>query len=50
MVPGWVDGNDLGRLLGAWGPAPGADADLDGNGVVDGNDLGSLLGAWCECP
>jgi len=47
---GWVDGNDLGRLLGAWGPAPGADADLDGNGVVDGNDLGSLLGAWGECP
>jgi hypothetical protein len=42
---GVVNGDDLGILLGAWGPGSGpADLDLDGN--VDGNDLGLLLGAW----
>ena len=42
---GVVKGDDLGVLLGAWGPGTGpADLNLDGN--VDGNDLGLLLGAW----
>jgi hypothetical protein len=45
---GWVDGTDLGQLLGAWGPS--ADMDLTGDGVVNGDDLGELLGAWGECP
>jgi hypothetical protein len=40
-----VDGNDLGILLGAWGPG-GGPADLNQDGVVDGNDLGRLLGDW----
>ncbi len=46
---GAVDGDDLGALLGAWGPCPPdppCDADLDGNGIVDGGDLGVLLGNW----
>ena len=47
---GWVDGNDLGQMLAAWGPAPGSDADLNGDGAVNGDDLGELLGAWGECP
>ncbi|MFM8817075.1 MAG: hypothetical protein ACKOHI_04250, partial [Phycisphaerales bacterium] len=47
-VDGWVDGTDLGQLLGAWGPSP--DMDLTGDGVVNGDDLGELLGAWGECP
>jgi hypothetical protein len=42
---GVVDGNDLGILLGAWGPGSGP-ADLNQDGVVDGNDLGRLLGDW----
>lgn len=41
-----VDGDDLGSLLGAWGPCPGCSEDLTGDGVVDGDDLGSLLGGW----
>jgi hypothetical protein len=42
---GVVNGDDLGIMLGAWGPGTGpADLNLDGN--VDGNDLGILLGAW----
>jgi hypothetical protein len=45
---GFVDGNDLGLLLAAWGtcgeaPCP---ADLTGDGFVDGNDLGQLLASW----
>lgn len=44
---GFVNGGDLGLMLGAWGGAgPG---DLDGNGVVDGADLGLLLGEWGAC-
>ena len=42
---GFVNGVDLGILLGAWGPGDGP-ADLDGDGFVDGIDLGILLGAW----
>ncbi len=43
---GSVDGDDLGTLLGQWGPCPGCVADLDHDGKVDGDDLGTLLGAW----
>jgi hypothetical protein len=46
---GVVNGDDLGILLGAWGPcAPNGpcSADLDGNGTVDADDLGRLLAAW----
>jgi len=48
---GRVDGNDLGALLGLWGPcaAPCA-ADFNGDGIVDGNDLGTLLGQWTASP
>jgi hypothetical protein len=44
-----VDGDDLGILLSAWGPAPDSAADLTGDGVVDGDDLGQMLGAWGPC-
>jgi len=43
---GRVDGNDLGTLLGQWGPCEACAADLNGDGRVDGNDLGTLLGLW----
>lgn len=44
---GVVDGDDLGLLLGAWGPCPGdCPADINRNGTVDGDDLGLLLGSW----
>ena len=47
---GYVDGADLGLLLGAWGPCSGScKADLNGDGQVDGADLGLLLGAWGVC-
>jgi hypothetical protein len=42
---GVVNGDDLGILLGAWGPGDGP-ADLNRDGTVDGNDLGIQLGAW----
>ncbi|MFO0872547.1 MAG: hypothetical protein U0575_01060 [Phycisphaerales bacterium] len=42
---GFVNGADLGLLIGAWGQPDGA-ADLDGNGVVDAADLGLLLANW----
>lgn len=50
-LDGFVDGGDLGFLLGAWG-ACGAGpclADLNADGVVDGADLGVLLGRWGVC-
>jgi len=45
---GFVDGNDLGLMLAAWGVCGGAScpADITGDGFVDGNDLGQLLAAW----
>jgi hypothetical protein len=43
---GAVNGDDLGILLGAWGPAPGNPADLNGDGAVNGDDLGIMLGDW----
>jgi hypothetical protein len=42
---GVVNGDDLGIMLGAWGPGTGP-ADLNLDDTVDGNDLGILLGAW----
>lgn len=44
-----VDGNDLGALLGQWGPCAGCEADFNGDGIVDGDDLGALLGLWGAC-
>jgi hypothetical protein len=51
LVPdGFVNGADLGMLLGAWGPAqPATSADLNHDGNVDGADLGHLLGYWGAC-
>jgi hypothetical protein len=45
---GFVDGNDLGLMLAAWGVCGEAScpADITGDGFVDGNDLGQLLAAW----
>jgi hypothetical protein len=43
---GAVNGDDLGILLGAWGPAPGNPADLNDDGAVNGDDLGIMLGDW----
>ena len=47
-----VGGEDLGLLLGAWGPCePGGHcaADLSPDGVVDGADLGAMLVDWGRC-
>lgn len=41
----FVDGSDLGILLGLWGQQS-LQADLTGDGFVDGADLGILLGNW----
>jgi len=46
---GQVDGDDLGTLLGQWGPCAVCAADFNGDGQVDGDDLGSLLGFWGAC-
>jgi len=49
---GVVDGNDLGALLGFWGPCDPRSAcsgDLNGDDLVNGNDLGALLGLWGPC-
>lgn len=43
---GQVNGADLGRLLGQWGPCAGCESDLNGDGVVNGADLGILLSNW----
>jgi len=40
---GFVNGADLGILLGAWGSDG---ADLDDDGTTAGSDLGILLSAW----
>lgn len=45
---GFVNGADLGLLLGAWGTADPC-YDLNGDGIVNGADLGLLLGAWGAC-
>ncbi|MFM9169789.1 MAG: PA14 domain-containing protein, partial [Phycisphaerales bacterium] len=41
----YVDGNDLGVLLSAWGPGTGP-TDFNRDGATDGIDLGELLGHW----
>lgn len=46
---GVVDGDDLGTLLGQWGPCKGCSGEFNGDGVVDGDDLGTLLGTWGAC-
>jgi len=43
-----VDGADIAKLLGEWGPREWSVADLDGDGVVDGRDLGIMLGEWSD--
>lgn len=44
---GWVNGIDLGLLLGAYGSTGNAlPEDLNRDGVVDSDDLGMLLAAW----
>jgi hypothetical protein len=45
---GTVNGEDLGAMLSAWGPATGP-ADLDRDGTVGGGDLALLLSAWGPC-
>jgi len=47
---GFVNGEDLGTLLGSWGACPGCAADLTEDGFVNGEDLGILLGNWGVCP
>ena len=51
-LDGFVDGGDLGFLLGTWGPCGSSQcsADFNADGVVDGGDLGVLLGRWGRCP
>ncbi len=44
---GFIDGLDLGILLGNWGEnANASGGELNGTAPVDGLDLGILLGAW----
>lgn len=47
---GSVGAQDLGILLGSWGPCPSepqsCPADINGDGVVNAADLGILLGFW----
>lgn len=43
----FIDGADLGIILGAWATAGG---DINGDGYTDGADLSILLGAWGACP
>jgi hypothetical protein len=47
----FVNGDDLGILLGAWGQCSGATcpADFNEDGFVNGDDLGVMLGAWGQC-
>jgi hypothetical protein len=41
---GFVNGADLGILLGGWGQ-PGS-TDLNHDGTTNGADLGVMLGSW----
>ena len=50
-MDGFVDGLDLGILLGNWNTNTTPDmGELDGTPPVDGLDLGILLGAWNPPP
>ena len=44
----FVNGADLGVMLGNWGQ--NGMGDLDGDGIVSGQDLGRLLGSWGSNP
>ncbi len=46
---GLVNGNDIGILMGAWGPCDGCPQDLSGDGIVDAEDLGLLFSLWGPC-
>ena len=48
---GFVDGRDLGELLGNWGPCTYSPCfeDFSGDGVINGADLGILLNNWGPC-
>jgi hypothetical protein len=48
----FVNGDDLGILLGAWGQCASSTcpADFNDDGFVNGDDLGVMLGAWGACP
>ncbi|MGA1057616.1 MAG: hypothetical protein ACO3Y3_07960, partial [Phycisphaerales bacterium] len=49
---GFIDGADLGAMLGFWGVCPSGAcsiADLTGDGLVDGADLSLVLGGWGGC-
>lgn len=46
---GYVDFQDLLRILTAWGPCAGCPEDLDGGGDVDVRDVVRLLGLWGRC-
>ncbi len=43
----FVDGTDLGLLLGNWGGS--GSGDTNGDNIVNGSDLGVLLGSWGAC-
>lgn len=48
---GWIDGLDLGIILGKWGQTTTPDmGELNGTPPVDGLDLGILLGCWNPPP
>jgi hypothetical protein len=49
---GFINGQDLGILLGNWGACTSTpcQGDFTGDGFVNGQDLGVLLGAWGACP
>ncbi|MEY3142491.1 MAG: hypothetical protein RLY21_984 [Planctomycetota bacterium] len=44
---GFVNGEDLAAVLGAWGTP---NADVNDDGTTDGSDLAIVLGGWGECP
>ena len=48
---GFVNGADLGLLLGSWGNCTAAPCvgDLNCDGIANGADLGILLGQWGSC-
>ena len=47
----FVNGDDLGILLGQWGAcSTSCSADFNNDGFVNGDDLGIMLGAWGACP
>jgi hypothetical protein len=49
---GFINGQDLGILLGNWGTCSSSpcNGDFNQDGFVNGQDLGVLLGAWGTCP